>query len=136
MKLGEVFAEALRVRDPAARPGAITKELERPLGSPLIVEVVATPQPDNPKVPVIEQVVSAGAAAHSMILAAQALGFGGIMLTGANAYDPLVKKALGVGVDDVITAFVYLGTPTMATPDLPRPTPELLSSEWTGPVAS
>ncbi len=97
---------------------------------------MASPHLNHPKVPVIEQVVSAGAAAHAMILAAQALGFGGIMLTGANAYDPLVKKALGLGPDDVIAAFVYLGTPTMDMPDLPRPTAELLSSEWTEPLAS
>ena len=136
VQLGEVFADALRAREPDAAPGAIKKELERPMRSPLIVTVVATPQPDHPKVPVIEQVVSAGVAAHSMILTAQALGFGGILLTGANAYDPQVKKALGLNPDDVIAAFVYLGTPTMEAPDLPRPTAESLSSEWTEPFAS
>jgi len=136
VRLGEVFADALRAREPDAKQNAITKELERPLRSPLVVAVVATPQQGHPKVPVIEQVVSAGVAAHSMILTAQALGYGGILLTGANAYDLRVKEALGLDPDDVIAAFVYLGTPTTEAPDLPRPTAAELSEEWTEPVAS
>ena len=34
--------------------------------------------------------------------------------TGGPAYDPIVKRALGLEVRDQIIGFVYLGTATMA----------------------
>jgi len=48
----------------------------------------------SPKVPEIEQMLSAGAAAHNILLASNALGFGSIRLTGANAYHPFVCDKL------------------------------------------
>lgn len=134
VRLGEVFAEALRARQPDTAAAAIETELARPLRSPLLVCVVAKVQSDIAKVPEIEQVISAGAAAHTMLLAAQALGFGAMLLTGANAYDPNVGLALGLAPEERIVSFVYLGSQAGRPPNLPRPNPADHTSEWTGPV--
>ena len=58
-----------------------------------------------------------------MLLAANALGFGSIWLTGANAYDDYVKQELGVTEDEHIVGFLYIGTPNLDIP--PRPIPEV-----------
>ena len=116
-KLGEVMADALRQRDPATPAAVIDREKEKPMRAPLIVVVAATTRPD-PKIPEIEQIVSAGAAAQNILLAAHALGFGGMWRTGGPAYDPAIKAALGLAVSDTIVGFLYLGTPVRAA--LPR----------------
>lgn len=130
--LGELFVEALRRRDPNADAREEVKERSRPLRAPLVVAVCAEVTPDLAKVPPVEQVSSASAATHTLMLAANALGFGAIWLTGANARDPGVKAAFGLTDKDVIVGFVYLGTPTAAVPDKPRPNPGEFVNEWTG----
>ena len=49
------------------------------------------------------------------------MNFGSILLTGANAYDPMVKQELGLEEKDSIVGFVYTGTPTSRIPVKSRP---------------
>ena len=67
-------------------------------------------QRDNPKVPEIEQVIAAAAAAQNLILAAHDLGYGVMWKTGAAAYDAGVKATLGLRGDDHIVGIIHLGT--------------------------
>jgi nitroreductase len=67
--------------------------------------------------------LTAGAAAHNVLLAANALGFGSIWLTGANAYDDYVRGELGLDHNERIIGFIFLGTPSIDIP--PRPIPEV-----------
>ncbi len=135
-RLGEIFAEALLCRSPDASATMIAREKERPLRSPLIIAVVAHLTPDHPKVPETEQMLSAGTAAYSMVLAAQALGLGAIWVTGANAYDEHVLRALGLGADEKLAGYVYVGSvredARMIMPK--RPDPHDLTAEWEGPA--
>ncbi len=130
-RLGEVFAEALARRDPEATEALLQVERDRPLRAPLLIACAAKVK-THPKIPEIEQVLSCGAAAHSILLAAQAHGFGGMWLTGANAYDPHVMDALGLTDSQRLLGFIYLGTATGAVPPLKRPDPEKFIEEWTG----
>ncbi len=108
-RLSELFAEAVQKRDPQVTPEYLKKQADKPLRSPMIVVVVAT-LIDSPKVPRIEQMLSAGSAAHGILLASETLGFGSIWLSGDNAYDDTVKQGLGIGENEEIIGFVYLGT--------------------------
>ena len=128
-RLAEVFGEATLRRDPGVDPAYLKKQKDKPLRSPLIVVVVAHLS-DSPKIPEIEQMLCAGAAAHNVLLAANALGFGSIWLTGDNAYDDTVREALGIADNEQIVGFIYLGTPAIELP--PRPIPEVSThhSEW------
>jgi nitroreductase len=121
-RLSEIFGNATQRRDPDVDPAYLQKQKDKPLRSPLIVVVVASPI-ESPKIPEIEQILSAGAAAHNVLLAANALGFGSIWLTGANAYDDYVRTELGLHDGEKIVAFIYIGTPTLDFP--PRPIPEV-----------
>lgn len=113
-KLGQLFVRAAQQRrSRAGEPPMSAQEEEKmaskALRAPLIVLVIATLQ-EHPKVPVIEQLLSAGCAAHAILLAAQAQGFGGIWRTGANAYDATVKQGLGMVPAEEIVGYLYLGT--------------------------
>ncbi len=93
------------------------KLLTTPLRAPLIIVAVATIK--EGKVRASEQVCSVAAAIQNMSVACHALGYGSIWLTGAVAYDPRVKVALGLLATDEIVGYLYVGTATV--PDRPVP---------------
>jgi nitroreductase len=111
-RLGDLMAEAMRRREPDMPAPALEKERAKPLRAPLIV-VVAASLVEGHKIPAVEQLLAAGAAAQNLQLAAHALGFGTVWRTGAPAYDPYVKQSLGLDAADAIIGFMYLGTPVV-----------------------
>jgi nitroreductase len=117
--LGGVLASALSRRDPNATEDALQRERKKPLRAPLVL-VVAARIVESPKIPAIEQMLSAGAAAQNIMLASHALGFGALWKTGDPAYDAGVKEALGLQATDAIVGFLYIGTPK-AMPKSPVP---------------
>ena len=133
-RLGDVFVEALCRREPNPPEPAIEQERARPLRAPLQIAVAATVDPDHPKIPAIEQILSAGAAVQNMLLAAHAEGFGAKWVTGANAYDDHVKAALGLAAGDRLVGFVYLGTVEGEPPKVPHANPEAYTTEWHAPA--
>lgn len=122
------------------KPDTPADKLERiadkPLRSPLIIVVIATITPDHPKTPEVEQILSAGAATQQIMLAANAMGFGSIWLTGPNATHPHVRSALGVSGHDEIVGFVYLGSPSIKPPSPKRPVLSEHFTTWHGPQSA
>jgi len=114
-RFGEVMARSLRRREPEAPQGKLDAERKKPLRAPLVI-VVSAAVKENPKVPDVEQVVAAGAAAQNMMLAAHALGLGAFWRTGSTAYDPEVKRELGIAEGDTIVGFIYLGSVAIPGP--------------------
>lgn len=108
-RLGELFCQGLLAKDPAAEESVQKKRRMMPLRAPLVIAVVAEVVPDHAKVPVLEQVISAGAAAQNIILAAHGKGLGAMWRTGDVAFDPVVAEGLGLAQDDQIVGFIYLG---------------------------
>lgn len=115
-KLGDVFAAARRERDPQATEADLAKERAKPLRAPLVVGLGAHVLHDNEAIRPIDQVLAAAAAGQNILLAAFALGFGAMWLTGSNCHDPNVKRALGLTEADAIAGFLYVGTLTEALP--------------------
>ncbi len=128
-RLSEIFVEATRRREPDVDAAYLAKQREKPLRSPLIVVVVAQ-LVESEKIPEIEQMLAAGAAAHNVLLAANSLGFGSIWLTGANAYDDYVREELAIAEHERIVGFVYLGTPELDIPPRPLPDVDEFVSSW------
>ncbi|HEY6517295.1 MAG TPA: nitroreductase [Steroidobacteraceae bacterium] len=108
-RLGELMADQLRRKVPDASAETLQRERQKALRAPLIIVVAAVCKAEA-KVPAIEQVLAAGAAAQNIMLAAPALGFGAMWKTGDAAYDDTVKAALGLAAADAIVGFLYLGT--------------------------
>ena len=128
-KLADLFAASLLRREPNALRAQIEKERGKSLRSPVTIAVVARVV-EGLKIPVIEQVLSAGAAAMNILNAAHALGFGAKWVTGANCYDAHFRTAFGLQPDDRLLGFIHLGTTTVAAPATTRPDPSEFVTEW------
>lgn len=118
-KLGDAMADMLRAKVPDATPDQLNSERNKPMRAPVIVAVAA--KITKGKIPEIEQVLAAGAAAQNMFLAANALGYGVMWKTGGAAYDPQVKALLGLAAEDHIVALLYLGTTAATGPLIAAP---------------
>jgi nitroreductase len=118
-QLGALYATAGLENNPATPAEALERARQLPLRAPLIVVVIASCV-EHPKVPEIEQVISAGAAAQNMITAAYALGVGAIWRTGEFAYHPSVGRGLGLAPHEKIVGYLYLGTPVGAMGEVPK----------------
>ncbi|HWS62778.1 MAG TPA: nitroreductase family protein [Steroidobacteraceae bacterium] len=103
-------ATAKRVRLPSMSEEQFAAECEKMRNSPTIVVVGCTVRREQTKIPEIEQVIAAAAAAENLFLAAHDLGYGVMWKTGAAAYDAGVKAAIGLGTLDHIVGIMHLGT--------------------------
>jgi nitroreductase len=128
-RLGALMVDALKRREPDAPEPLIEREAAKPLRAPMIIAVAAKVDAKHPKIPAIEQILSAGCAAQNIQLAAHALGFGCNWKTGDVTNDPEVKAAFGLGDDDRLIAFLYLGTPA-AAPPVKAIAPDAYVSRW------
>jgi nitroreductase len=117
---GDAIAEAFKVKYPDAKPDQIEFERGRLTRAPLVVAVVSRAGP-HVKIPEWEQVLSAGAAAMNLVLAAHALGYGASWITEWYAYDRSVLDALGLAPHERIAGFVHIGRPPGPPEDRPRP---------------
>ena len=68
-----------------------------------------------------QQVLSAGAAAMSLVLAAHALGYGANWITEWYAYDRGVLDVFGLAPHERIAGFIHIGRPPGPPEDRPRP---------------
>lgn len=130
-KLGALMADAARAQNPELSAEEWGKVRDKALRAPLIIVVSAVVK-DHPKVPAIEQVASAAAAAQNILLALHARGYAGIWRTGAPAYAASVKRAFGLDDSDAIVGFIYAGTARQPVPQMHRPEPSDFATEWCG----
>lgn len=129
-RLGELFAEAERADDPTIDERLLEAARKKPLRAPMVIAVIAKVTPDRPKVPVLEQVISAGCAAHGIILAAHAQGLGAVWRSGHYIFHDTVRQGLGVGEHDQIVGFVYLGQLAGRYKPLPERDPADFVERW------
>lgn len=130
-RLGELFVRGREAAEGELSERERERTRGRPLRAPLLIAVIGTPRTDA-KVPEIEQLLSAGAAAQNLLNAAYAQGVGAIWRTGGFAYDPLVKAGLGLRPDEHIVGFLYLGTVIEKRPPRPVLSPGDFFHDWTG----
>lgn len=128
-RLGDLFAEAGLAKDASLDNAALDKLRAKPLRAPLVLICISSFKP-HPKVPEIEQDLSAGAATQNMLLAAFAQGLGAMWRTGTLAYDPTVKSGLGLSENEKIIGFLYIGTIDGGTKQLCAPDLQSYFQEW------
>src|SRR5262245_46756100 len=120
LKAGAAIETAFRTRYPEAKPEQVQFEQQRLARAPLVIAVVSKAAP-HVKIPEWEQVLSAGAAAMSLVLASHAIGYAANWITEWYAYDRAVLEALGLNGNERIAGFVHIGTPAHPPEDRPRP---------------
>lgn len=126
---GDILAKTVATDDPAASPVRLDAERQRLMRAPTVVCVVSRAVP-NPAAPEIEQLLSCGAAAFNLCLAANALGYGTSWLTEWYSFNPAVTKALGLAAHERIAGFVYIGTDTAPQEDRERPALADIVTRW------
>lgn len=119
-RIGGVIAEAFLARQPDAQLPSIEAERGRLCRAPVVVAVASAPVL-NPKVPEWEQVLSAGAVCHQLLLAANAMGYAAQWITEWYAYDRRVVAALGLSGGERLAGFVHIGTARGAAEERTRP---------------
>ena len=107
---GSRIADIFRQNRPDATPDQIAFEEKRLARAPLVIAVVSRAGP-HVKIPEWEQVLSAGAATMSLVVAAHGLGYAANWITEWYAYDRRVLDALGLAPNEKIAGFVHIGTP-------------------------
>jgi nitroreductase len=129
-RLGAALVDIHRRAEPDIAPSALEKDRERFNHAPLVIAVIARIEPDHPKIPAQEQLLSAACVAYNLLLGAQGLGFGAQWLTGWAAYDAEVAALLGLAGNERIIAFVHIGSAKDVAPERVRPTVAEVVSEW------
>ncbi len=130
-RLGDFVAERALQRTPDLASAQLDKDRQRFSHAPVVIVVVACVR-ESPKVPALEQLMTAGSVCFALLQAAQALGFGAQWLTAWMAFDPGVQAHLGLVEGEQIAGFIHIGTPKIEVPERERPDPEALLQVWSG----
>lgn len=102
-------------------PAKIEKMRNQFLQPGLAVAVVSSPV-ESEKVPLVEQLYSAGAVCLQLLNAALASGWGANWLTGWASHDrEFITRGLGLALHETVAGFVHIGTEGAAPPERPRP---------------
>jgi nitroreductase len=120
LRAGELIADVFRRDNPDADDARVAVERDRLARAPLVVGVVSRAAP-HVKIPEWEQQLSAANVCMSLVIAANAMGFGTSWLTEWIAYDRRVLDALGLAPHERMAGFVHIGTPTERPTDRVRP---------------
>lgn len=117
----------------APRPDAerLTAKLGKLKAPPLTVAVVSRVTPAE--IPEWEQRLSAGAVCMTLIVAAQAMGYGANWITDWYAYDADATRLLGLGEGERVAGYVHLGTSAEAPLERVRPDVGALVTDWRPP---
>lgn len=129
-ELGRRLADLHKRKQPQLAESQWRKDSERYEHAPLVIVVIAQLQPGHEKVPVQEQLLSAGCVAYNLLLGAHALGFAAQWLTGWAAYDDDAAGLLGLGAEERVIGFVHVGTALMQVPERERPSVADKVSSW------
>lgn len=101
------------------------------LRAPITVVLVSRPDP-TAKVPVFNQILSAGAAGMALVTAATAMGYAAQWLLKWPGRDPAAAALLGVGAGEQVAGFIHLGSPAERVDDRARPDLASLVTYWRG----
>jgi nitroreductase len=129
LKAGAAIEEAFRAKYPASKPEQVEYEHNRLARAPLVIAVVSRAGP-HVKIPEWEQVLSAGAAAMSLVLAAHAIGYAANWITEWYAYDRRVLAALGLAENERMAGFIHIGRAVHPPDDRPRPPLDTIATRF------
>lgn len=128
---GNRAAEVQRQEDSEVGEAALDATRALLMRAPVVVAVVSSPLDDG-KTPVWEQELSAGALGFNLLLAANAAGWAGVWLTEWIAFSKGIDRLLGLGDNERLAGYFYLGTPTADPQERARPDASSLIERWTG----
>ena len=124
------FAAALdALADHRPEPERLKAALIKLKAPPLSVVVVS--RVTEGKIPAWEQELSAGAVCMSLLIAAQAMGYGANWITDWYAVDEDATALLGLQPGERVAGYVHLGTPAEPPAERVRPAIAAITTRWT-----
>lgn len=118
--------------EPALPAAVAEKDSDRYRHAPCVLVLVASLQAPH-KIPEFEQWLSVGCVGFSVLLAAQAMGYGAQWLTGWAAYDAEVMRYLGLSAEERIAGFLHIGSTAETAPERLRPNLADKLTRWNAP---
>jgi nitroreductase len=128
--LGDLFAQALRERDPKASPEQLEQARDKALRAPCLLLMVVDAGKGSAAIDMNERVLSAGCAVQNMLLLATAMGFGSALTSGKALKSPALRQGLQLLDSEHAICFISLGTVSQHKPGKARPDPSTLVSGW------
>ncbi len=123
--LGDVFAAALRERDPNANDHALVEARDKAHRAPfLALAIVRERADDHPEIPAQERLVSLGCAIQNILLTAHANGFGAGLVSGQALDTGGMRRLFGLRDGERAVCFLAAGSVQHRKPIRPRPRPE------------
>lgn len=126
--LASLLTEAYRAEKPDAGRLELEAMEQFARQAPSLVVVLSSPKKES-KIPLWEQELSVGAACMQLLNAVHAQGFVGGWLTGWPSYSAAVRAAFG-SEEERIAGFIFIGSPSKAQEERPRPEPDAVISHW------
>jgi nitroreductase len=109
-RMAALFEQAALAAGKDAEGAAL--DHQRALTAPVTLAVIARIDLGHPQVPAHEQWACIGGAVSHLLLAAQALGYGAKMLSGAKARSPLLTSAF-CDAGETLVGWIAIGTPAL-----------------------
>ena len=129
-ELAQLFEAEKRRRTPDAGTQDIERARAHATQTPVMLAFVVRPEPDD-SVPAHEQWLCAGAALGHLLLAAHAMGFGAIVLSGDRCKDEILRQSLGIASAETLAGFVSIGTIASPPPPAAHVDLDRVLSTWT-----
>ena len=101
------------------KPATYENLQTNPLKASHIIAICMKRDP-NKKFAEVEEICATAAAVQNIYLSVSAYGLGGYLTTGGVTYNPKAKPFFGLGDDDKLIGFFYIGYVAVASPDKKR----------------
>jgi len=130
VEFGQHLRDVWAKNHPESTDKYLKEEASRFTRAPMVIAVISRIR--EAKIPIWEQLMTAGACCYNLCLAANSHGYGANWLTEWYAYDEDIRGVLGLenGRDNV-AGFIYIGTETEKQDDRDRPDLENITNYWT-----
>jgi len=128
--LADLFAAAARETHGEMSESELGRAREKAMNGACLIAVIARIRDDVPAVPPHEQWASVGAAMQNLLLAATAMGFGSMIVSGGKVATHALPAGLGLGPEETLLGLAAIGTPARAPHEKSRPDPASLLTDW------
>lgn len=131
-RIGEKLVEIAERREGPLSDARREQERTRFSRAPLVIGVVSVPR-QSAKIPEWEMLLSGGAAAMSLTISANAMGFHTNWITNWYSEVPEALEMLGLSPKERPIGFIHIGTFEGEIVPRPRPDPAGLYADYSGP---
>ena len=129
-RLADAFAAAHREQHPESTADEAERARQRALAGPVVLALIAKVSHHDDIAPAHEQWIAIGAALQQMLLAADALGFAGCILSGRKVQSDALRRAFSLAPSEELVGFLTFGTEDPANPPRNPPTGKIGWTAW------